>query len=205
MKAVIGTPIGSVIIYVKNDKITKIRLTFQKEGWAARQKNKDFPSLEGWSARQKNKDFPSLNGSAARQKNKDFPSLDGWAAGRRGANKNENYYNSKTKKHFDIIYAYLYGDLQKIPKEIFDFPGETTFAKKVYETLYNTKKGSVITYKELASKAGNPKAYRAVGNLMKKNPLPIIIPCHRVIKSDGSIGKFSPSIKWKKYLLNLEK
>ena len=159
MKAVIGTPIGSVIIYVKNDKITKIRLTFKKEGWSARQKNKDFPS----------------------------------------------FYNSKTKKHFDIIYAYLYGDLQKIPKEIFDFPGETAFAKRVYETLYNTKKGSVITYKELASKAGNPKAYRTVGNLMKKNPLPIIIPCHRVIKSDGSIGKFTPSIKWKKYLLDLEK
>ncbi|PNR97428.1 hypothetical protein X928_09755 [Petrotoga miotherma DSM 10691] len=71
--------------------------------------------------------------------------------------------------------------------------------------MYNTKKGSVITYKELASKAGNPKAYRAVGNLMKNNPLPIIIPCHRVIKSDGSIGKFSPSIKWKKYLLDLER
>ncbi|MGY4686556.1 methylated-DNA--[protein]-cysteine S-methyltransferase [Petrotoga sp. DB-2] len=190
MKAVLGTPIGSVIIYVKNDKITKIKLTFQKEGRSARQENKDFPSLEGW---------------AARQENKDFPSLEGRAAGRRGANKNENYYNSKTKKHFDIIYAYLFGDLHKIPKEIFDFPGETAFAKKVYETLYNTKKGSVITYKELASKAGNPKAYRTVGNLMKNNPLPIIIPCHRVIKSDGSIGKFSPNIKWKKYLLDLER
>ncbi|HBT51647.1 MAG TPA: hypothetical protein DEA49_06000 [Petrotoga sp.] len=188
MKAILETPIGSVIINVKNDKITKIKLTLWEQ-------------VSG----QKDKDFPSLEGRSARPQNKDFSSLDGWGAGQRGANKNENYYNSKTKKHFDIINAYLFGDLQRIPKEIFDFPGETVFAKKVYETLYNTKKGSVITYKELALKSGNPKAYRAVGNLMKNNPLPIIIPCHRVIKSDGTLGKFSPDIKWKKYLLDLER
>lgn len=117
----------------------------------------------------------------------------------------ENTFDSETKKYFDIIYSYLFGNLKRIPEIFFNFPGKTKFAKNVYEELYKTKKGNTITYKELALKAGNSKAYRAVGVLMKNNPLPIIIPCHRVIKSDGSLGGFSAGIAWKQYLLNIEK
>lgn len=117
----------------------------------------------------------------------------------------ENTFDSETKKYFDIIYSYLFGNLKRIPEIFFNFPGKTNFAKKVYEELYKTKKGNTITYKELALKAGNSKASRAVGVLMKNNPLPIIIPCHRVIKSDGSLGGFSAGIDWKQYLLNIEK
>jgi O-6-methylguanine DNA methyltransferase len=51
--------------------------------------------------------------------------------------------------------------------------------------------GQTITYTQLAEKIGRPLAARAVGNALAKNPLPLIIPCHRIIRSDGSAGKFS--------------
>ncbi|MDE1857402.1 MAG: MGMT family protein [Candidatus Micrarchaeota archaeon] len=52
-------------------------------------------------------------------------------------------------------------------------------------------RGKVVTYKDLARMAGRPNAYRAVGTAMRKNPLPIVIPCHRVVRSDGDIGDYS--------------
>ncbi len=77
----------------------------------------------------------------------------------------------------------------------------TKFQKKVLLTTFRIKKGETITYKELAVRAGNRNAYRAVGTALKKNPLPIIIPCHRVVKSDGSIGNYSNGGKARKLAL----
>ncbi|MEE8484466.1 MAG: methylated-DNA--[protein]-cysteine S-methyltransferase [Nitrospinota bacterium] len=75
------------------------------------------------------------------------------------------------------------------------------FHKKVYKKLMNVPYGKTVTYAELARMAGNPKASRAVGSAMAKNPMPLIIPCHRVIKSNGEIGNFSsdrgPALKAK--------
>jgi len=65
--------------------------------------------------------------------------------------------------------------------------------------------GAVCSYKNLAQKVGHPKAARFVGSCMAKNPYPIIIPCHRVIKADGSIGQFGGGAALKKRLLALEK
>ncbi len=93
-------------------------------------------------------------------------------------------------------------------RKTFSFPYKikgTPFQKKVYETLMNTDYGTVTTYKALAMDAGFDKAYRAVGSAMNKNPLPILIPCHRVLPSDYSLGKFGASISIKKALLDLEK
>ncbi len=81
----------------------------------------------------------------------------------------------------------------------------TAFQKKVYETLMTSEYGSTITYKSLAEKAGHDKAYRAVGSAMNKNPLAILIPCHRVLPSDYSLGKFGASVSIKKTLLDLER
>lgn len=64
------------------------------------------------------------------------------------------------------------------------------FEKDVYESLLDVGYGDVITYKKLAENSGHNKAYRAVGTALKKNKIPIIIPCHRVIKSNGSIGNY---------------
>ncbi|HOB15914.1 MAG TPA: methylated-DNA--[protein]-cysteine S-methyltransferase [Defluviitoga sp.] len=119
--------------------------------------------------------------------------------------KSSSQYSYQTKKYFDLIYDFLFGELERVPIKYFEVPGKTSFAKKVYCYLYKTEKSSIITYKELARQAGNEKAYRAVGSLMKNNPLPIIIPCHRVIKSNGELGDFNPGLEWKEYLLNLEK
>lgn len=66
----------------------------------------------------------------------------------------------------------------------------TTFKEKVYKVVKAIPEGKVLTYKEVARRAGNPNAARAVGNFMKANFDPTI-PCHRVIKSDGRIGNYN--------------
>ncbi|MCS7250441.1 MAG: MGMT family protein [candidate division WOR-3 bacterium] len=78
------------------------------------------------------------------------------------------------------------------------------FAKKVLEIVKKIPKGKVVSYKEIAIKLGNKNLARAVGQVLKRNPYPIIIPCHRVIKSDGKIGGYSLGIKKKKELLKKE-
>ena len=86
-----------------------------------------------------------------------------------------------------------------------DLSGFTLFQKKVYSVLRKVPAGKVVTYGELARRAGHPGAARAVGTAMKKNRLPIVIPCHRVVKADGSIGQYSSGVKWKRWLLGNEK
>ncbi len=78
------------------------------------------------------------------------------------------------------------------------------FSKRVWEATKLIPKGRVTTYGQLANSIGNPKASRAVGNALNKNPTPIIVPCHRVIRSDGSIGGFATGSKKKIELLRNE-
>jgi methylated-DNA-[protein]-cysteine S-methyltransferase len=80
----------------------------------------------------------------------------------------------------------------------------TQFQKDVYKTLQKVGYGEVITYKNLAERSGHPKAYRAVGTALKNNKIPIIIPCHRVIKTDNSIGNYNGGVWRKEKLLQLE-
>lgn len=80
----------------------------------------------------------------------------------------------------------------------------TEFEKKVYNAVSGIPKGEVRSYKWVAKAVGSPKAARAVGNALNKNPYAPIVPCHRVVKSDGSIGGFSKGIKLKKRLLRRE-
>lgn len=65
-----------------------------------------------------------------------------------------------------------------------------TFTEKVRDVVQKIPKGSVLTYKEVAKKAGNPKAVRAVGTILSKN-YDLKIPCHRVIRSDGKMGGYN--------------
>ena len=67
----------------------------------------------------------------------------------------------------------------------------TDFQKKVWRALCDIKKGKTITYKELARKIGRPKAIRAVANAVGVNPMAPMIPCHRVIRTNGSLGGYS--------------
>jgi len=80
----------------------------------------------------------------------------------------------------------------------------TYFQQQVWDTLRNIPYGKVISYKELALKAGKPGASRAAGTANSKNLLPLIVPCHRVIKSDGKIGGYSGGTGIKEKLLTLE-
>ena len=67
----------------------------------------------------------------------------------------------------------------------------TTFQKEVLMAVYSIPKGKTKTYAQIAHEIGHKGAYRAVGTVMKNNPLAPIIPCHRVIRSDGKIGNYS--------------
>ncbi len=80
----------------------------------------------------------------------------------------------------------------------------TKFAQKVLAIVKRIPRGKVMTYKEIAIKLGNKNLARAIGQVLKKNPYPIVIPCHRVIRSDGKIGGYSLGIKKKKRLLRKE-
>jgi methylated-DNA-[protein]-cysteine S-methyltransferase len=86
-----------------------------------------------------------------------------------------------------------------------NLPG-TAFQKMVWTELTKIPKGEVVTYQELAKRIGKPKAYRAVANAVGKNPLAPTIPCHRVIRTDGSLGGYSGQggVKTKKKLLLAE-
>ena len=96
-----------------------------------------------------------------------------------------------------IINAYLKDgktDLFKALKEmgiLFDLEDtfNTPFSESVLKALLKIKPGEITTYSDLAKRI-NSKAYRAVGGVLKNNPLPLIIPCHRVIKKDGTLGGF---------------
>ena len=82
----------------------------------------------------------------------------------------------------------------------------TEFQKKVWKEILKIPKGQTRAYKDIALSIGSPKSYRAVANACGKNPLPVTIPCHRVVKSDGSIGGYSAKggVKKKKILLSGE-
>lgn len=88
-------------------------------------------------------------------------------------------------------------------KSTLDLSSGTRFQKAVWKKLLDVPYGEVVTYKELACAVGSPRAARAVGNAVGKNPLPIVVPCHRVLAANG-LGGYSCGIEIKKSLLRLE-
>lgn len=96
----------------------------------------------------------------------------------------------------------------KDPNEKFglklDLTDCTPFQLKVYAALRKVAAGTVVTYNELAKRAGYPGAARAVGTAMKMNRLPVVIPCHRVVPASGGLGSYSAGKKWKRWLLEHE-
>jgi methylated-DNA-[protein]-cysteine S-methyltransferase len=84
-----------------------------------------------------------------------------------------------------------------------DYAGMTPFRKKVMEELRKVPAGSTVTYGQLASTVGRPGAARAVGNVMATNPVPLFVPCHRVVATNG-LGGFSGGLDVKRSLLRLE-
>jgi len=83
--------------------------------------------------------------------------------------------------------------------------GLTEFERDVFASLSRVPYGTVVSYRDLAHAAGRPNAYRAAGSVMAGNHLPVILPCHRVIKNDGRLGLYGDDPAWKERLLALER
>ena len=85
-----------------------------------------------------------------------------------------------------------------------DLRGREGFSRDILERLSKVPYGEVTTYKSLAVEAGNPRAARAVGTIMNRNPIPIVLPCHRVVGSNGSLVGYGGGLERKRLLLDLE-
>jgi methylated-DNA-[protein]-cysteine S-methyltransferase len=99
--------------------------------------------------------------------------------------------------------AYFYGQRVDFPDEL-DLSGATPFQCSVWQAARLIPYGQTRSYAWLAGRVGNPGAPRAVGQALARNPLPIIIPCHRVLASNGRLGGFGGGIGMKQFLLQLE-
>ena len=84
-------------------------------------------------------------------------------------------------------------------------PAGTPFQTRVWQALRAIPYGETISYLDLARRVGNPRAFRAVGQANGHNPISIIVPCHRVIAADGSLGGYGGGLERKRILLALEK
>lgn len=112
-------------------------------------------------------------------------------------------HDRKNKKAGGQLRKYLNGELQRFDCKL-DLKG-TPFQKKVWSALTRIPYGETRSYQDIAKVIGHPKAFRAVGNANGQNSIPLIVPCHRVIESNGGLGGFGHGIKVKKRLLDLEK
>ncbi len=98
---------------------------------------------------------------------------------------------------------YFTGHRVEFPDRL-DFTGATPFQQSVWQATRLIPFGQTRSYTWIAARAGNPKAPRAAGQALGRNPLPIIVPCHRVLAADGGPGGFSGGLKMKRWLLELE-
>ncbi|MGO2118943.1 MAG: methylated-DNA--[protein]-cysteine S-methyltransferase [Fusobacterium sp.] len=113
------------------------------------------------------------------------------------------YNNNFFKETIREIEEYFQGKRKEFTIKL--SPIGTNYQKIVWKELKKIPYGKLNTYKEIAEKIGNPKATRAVGMANNKNPLPIIIPCHRVIGTNGKLTGFARGLEIKSKLINFEK
>ena len=103
------------------------------------------------------------------------------------------------------IQAYFEGALIKAPWKFLDLSGLTPLQHSVLEAVASVPHGQVRSYGQIAAKVGHARACRFVGTTLARNPFPILIPCHRIIRADGSLGSFYGGTDLKKRMLLLEK
>lgn len=109
---------------------------------------------------------------------------------------------SRNRDVIDQLTRYFNGKLAKFTLPV-DLIG-TPFQIRVWKELSKIPYGTTISYKQLAKRLGTSKGFQAIGRANASNPLPIVIPCHRVIGTDGSLVGYSSGIKTKEFLLKLE-
>ncbi len=103
----------------------------------------------------------------------------------------------------DALTAYFSREPVRISAPL-ELSEHTDFQKDVWGVVSEIPYGEVRTYGWVAAQLGRSKAARAVGRALAENPFPIVVPCHRIVRGDGSLGGFSAGIAWKKALLQLE-
>lgn len=105
-----------------------------------------------------------------------------------------------SSKPAQVLKAYFDGDLEAIDSLSVARPG-TAFQREVWAELRNIPCGTTISYAELAERIGRPKAVRAVGTANGANPVPIVVPCHRVIGANGTLTGYGGGLEKKRWLL----
>jgi len=120
--------------------------------------------------------------------------------------RNEEYVINETQLHKQAIKQleeYFAGKRKKF--DLMLNPKGTDFQQRVWESLLEIPYGHTASYKDIAKAAGNEKACRAVGMANNRNPISVIIPCHRVIGRNGKLVGYGGGLEIKEFLLNLEK
>jgi len=104
----------------------------------------------------------------------------------------------------DRIERYLMGDAVVFSLDYLDLGACGAFQQRVLRLEFQIPRGKVSTYGALADRLGHPRAARAVGTALARNPFPVVIPCHRAIRADGTLGGFGGGLKMKRALLEME-
>jgi methylated-DNA-[protein]-cysteine S-methyltransferase len=112
--------------------------------------------------------------------------------------------NRELASERDALSEYLEGDATTLDLSVDLRLARAPFRHAVLEKLREVPRGETVSYGELAARAGNPKASRAVGTACARNPVPIVVPCHRVLPSTGKLGNYAGGPERKQMLLTLE-
>lgn len=103
----------------------------------------------------------------------------------------------------DLIQDYFDGDLLALDGIHVDQPGES-FSQKAWKGMRKITPGKVISYADLAKRAGSPDAVRAAGSACARNLIAVVVPCHRIVKTGGALGNYAYGLKYKEWLLRHE-
>jgi methylated-DNA-[protein]-cysteine S-methyltransferase len=101
------------------------------------------------------------------------------------------------------LLEYLMGDRKTFDLPV-DLEGTSAFDRRVLRAASELGFGEVVPYGELARRIGRPRAARAVGGALGRNPVPVVVPCHRIVRSDGGLGGYGSGIEYKERLLRIE-
>ena len=101
-----------------------------------------------------------------------------------------------------LLRRYFEGEAVSFDALKLDLSAGSALQQAVWRAIKQVPRGRTISYAELAARAGRPKAWRAVGTMVGQNPVPVIVPCHRIIKSDGSLGNYGGGADLKRFLLH---
>lgn len=109
---------------------------------------------------------------------------------------------NQCKLFLRCFFSHQVYERRKVP---IDWSFFTPFERRVLSALKRFSPLTPISYSALAKKAGVPQAARAVGHALNRNPVPILIPCHQVVRADNSLGGYRSGIRWKRVLLKLDR